>query len=90
MGKRRDRVCLEDGRKLDLNSMARKGIVCPGAIGSRGMQWSREDEVVGHALISYDMSGERQGWLSGSLLRLRAGCRRAVLDVAIAQIRCVS
>ena len=41
MARLRQRVCLQDGPKLDLNRLARKGFVRHGAnIGVRGIKWT--------------------------------------------------
>ena len=41
MGRARERVCLQDGLKLDLNQLARQGFVRRGAnIGGRGIKWT--------------------------------------------------
>lgn len=64
MSKSRDRVCLQDGLKLDLNRLMRSGFVRPGAnIGSRGIQWSHP--YWGHVAsgtITADLSGLHGGW----------------------------
>ena len=61
----RERVCLQDGLKLDLNQLARKGFVRHGAnIGGRGITWTHSywgDVATG--MISADMSGKDEGWL---------------------------
>jgi hypothetical protein len=41
MPRQRDRVCLQDGLKLDLNRLARRGFIKPGAnIGLRKITWT--------------------------------------------------
>jgi hypothetical protein len=41
MSRPRQRVCLQDGLKLDLNQLARQGFIKFGAdIGARGILWS--------------------------------------------------
>jgi hypothetical protein len=41
MPRQRDRVCLQDGLKLDLNRLARRGFIKPGAnIGLRRITWT--------------------------------------------------
>jgi hypothetical protein len=64
MGKSRQRVCLQDGLKLDLNRLARNGFVRRGAnIGIRGIQWTHSywGEIASGS-ISADMSGRDEGW----------------------------
>ena len=42
MPRPRERVCLQDGLKLDLNRLARQGFVRRGAnIGGRGIKWTQ-------------------------------------------------
>src|SRR5437868_4487454 len=65
MPRPRERVCLQDGLKLDLNRLARKGFVRRGAnIGLRGSTWTHSywgDVATG--VISADMSDNDEGWL---------------------------
>lgn len=72
MPRSRSRVCLQDGLKLDLNRLVRRGFVCPGAnIGGRGIEWSHS--YWGHVasgIITADLCGDSHGWLciqTGSL-----------------------
>jgi hypothetical protein len=64
MARLRQRVCLQDGPKLDLNRLARKGFVRHGAnIGVRGIKWTHSywgDVATG--MISADMNGNNEGW----------------------------
>jgi len=64
MARPRERVCLQDGLKLDLNRLARKGFVRHGAnIGVRGITWTHSywgDVATG--AISADMNGTDEGW----------------------------
>jgi hypothetical protein len=65
MPRPRQRVCLQDGLKLDLNSLARKGFVRRGLRTSgKGIAWinSYWGEVAS-GTISADMSGQCEGWL---------------------------
>jgi hypothetical protein len=65
MPRPRQRVCLQDGLKLDLNSLARKGFVHQGLRTSgKGIAWinSYWGEVAS-GTISADMSGQSEGWL---------------------------
>src|SRR5712671_2477695 len=65
MARARERVCLQDGLKLDLNRLARNGFIKPGAnIGSCGIRWTHSYwGEVASGMISADMSGYNDGWL---------------------------
>jgi hypothetical protein len=65
MPRGRERVCLQDGLKLNLNRLARNGFIKPGAkIGVRGIQWTHSYwGNVTTGLISADMTGKYEGWL---------------------------
>lgn len=58
MARPRQRVCLQDGLKLDLNRLARKGFVQHGAnIGVRGITWTHSYwGKVASGVISANMS----------------------------------
>ena len=59
MSRSRVRVCLQDGLRLDLNRLARKGFIKFGSnIGLRGIAWG---EVV-HGIISADMTDPHDAW----------------------------
>ena len=66
------RVRLESGLKLNLNSLARRGFIKPGAItGPVSIAWT--DGYTGQQIagsITADMSGEQTGWLRIRLGRL--------------------
>jgi hypothetical protein len=64
MSRARERVCLQDGLKLDLNQLARKGFIKPGAnIGVRGITWTHSYwSEIASGLITADMSSEDVGW----------------------------
>jgi hypothetical protein len=64
------RVRLESGLKLNLNSLARRGIIKPGAItGPVGIAWTDyAGQQIASGSITADMSGEQTGWL-----RIRVG-----------------
>jgi hypothetical protein len=65
MPRPRQRVCLQDGLKLDLISLARKGFVRRGVrTGRRGITWvhSYWGEIAS-GTVSADMSGQSEGWL---------------------------
>jgi hypothetical protein len=65
MPRPRQRVCLQDGLKLDLNRLARKGFIKRGAnIGGRGITWTHSYRgEIANGIISADMSGSNEGWL---------------------------
>ena len=65
MSRPRQRVCLQDGLKLDLNRLARKGFVQAGAnIGFRGITWTHSYwGEIASGIISADMIGQNEGWL---------------------------
>jgi hypothetical protein len=60
----RERVCLQDGLKLDLNRLAKKGFIKLGAnIGGRGITWTHSYlGEIASGTISADMSGQHDGW----------------------------
>ena len=62
MSRPRERVCLQDGLKLDLNRLARKGFVRLGAnIGVRGITWTHSYwGEIATGTISADMSGRQR------------------------------
>src|SRR6476619_7329270 len=64
MSRPRERVCLQDGLKLDLNRLARQGFVRRGAnIGGRGIKWTHSYwGEIATGTISADMSGKDEGW----------------------------
>jgi hypothetical protein len=65
MPRPRQRACLENGLKLDLNKLARQGLVRPGAsVGPYFIRWFSTywDEEIASALISAGMEGEYEGW----------------------------
>jgi hypothetical protein len=64
MPRPRERVCLQDGLKLDLNRLARKGFIKHGTnIGGRGITWTHSYwGEIATGMISADMSGKDEGW----------------------------
>ena len=65
MGRDRRRVCLQDGLKLDLNALARRGVVESGQrTGPLGIRWTHDywGEIASGA-ISADLRGIREGWV---------------------------
>ena len=66
MPRARERVCLHDGLKLDLNLLARRGFIRPGAkSGPTGIRWSSIywNQELTSGVITADMSGNHEGWL---------------------------
>jgi len=65
MPRPRFRVCLEDGLKLDLNHLARRGFVRFGAnIGAHGITWTHSYwGQVARGIISAEMSDPHAAWL---------------------------
>src|SRR5262245_9474216 len=62
----RDRVCLQDGSKLDLNRLARRGFLKPGACsGPVGIRWwhSYFDEEIASGIITADWGNAHEGRL---------------------------
>ena len=66
MPRRRQRVCLQDGLKLDLNRLIRSGLIRRGAKSApTGIRWysSYWERDITSGIITADISGEREGWL---------------------------
>lgn len=65
MGRGRERVCLQDGLKLDLARLTRRGFLRSGTVThGRGIQWSNSytGETVASGSISSDTTGTDEGW----------------------------
>jgi hypothetical protein len=64
MSRARVRVCLQDGLKLDLNQLARRGFIKFGVnIGARGISWSNSGQgQVARGVISADMAKSTNAW----------------------------
>jgi hypothetical protein len=64
MARPRSRACLQDGLKLDLNQLARRGFIQFGAnIGARGISWSNSHQgEIASGVISADMSKPTDAW----------------------------
>lgn len=58
------RVRLENGLKLDLNRLVRRGFIQPGAYKGSGIEWTNNctGERIASGLITADMSGSVEGW----------------------------
>jgi hypothetical protein len=66
MARQRQRACLQQGLKLDLNRLAQQGLVKPGAqTGPFAIRWTNSywQEEIASGLISADMQGETEGSL---------------------------
>jgi hypothetical protein len=66
MARQRERACLEQGLKLDLVQLARRGLIQLGEnVGPRRITWkeSSSGEVIASGVITADMSGSDFGWL---------------------------
>jgi hypothetical protein len=64
MPRPRQRVCLQDGLKLDLNHLARKGFIKFGTnIGARGISWSNSHREIASGVITADMTDPDHAWL---------------------------
>jgi hypothetical protein len=64
MPRPRYRACLQDGLKLDLNHLARKGFIKFGAnIGARGISWGKAHRgEIASGAITADMTDPSHGW----------------------------
>jgi hypothetical protein len=65
MPRARERYCLEQGLKLNINQLIRVGMLRPGAkTGPYGWTWTNTHtgELVANALITANMENERGGW----------------------------
>ncbi len=66
MSRPRQRVCLQDGLKLNLNRLIRQGIVRPGTrTGPYLIQWTNSytGELVASGAVTTDLCGPEEGWL---------------------------
>lgn len=65
MPRPRYRATLESGLRLDINRLARRGFIRPGAAtGPVGLQWTNSDwGYITSGVITADLSGEVAGWL---------------------------
>ena len=66
MPRHRNRACLQEGLRLDLNRLRRGRFVCPGTrTGPNHIRWSYTytDEEIASGLLSASMETERDGWL---------------------------
>jgi hypothetical protein len=81
MPRPRQRVCLQDGLKLDLNGLAQKGPIKHGAnIGGRGITWTHSYwGEIATGFITADMSGNDEGWFRIQPTDERCQCERLFL-----------
>ena len=66
MPRPRQRACLQHGLKLDLNRLARQGLVKPGAqTGPFTIRWTNTywQEEIANGLIKANLEGMTEGWL---------------------------
>jgi hypothetical protein len=63
MPRSRQRICLQQGLKLDINLLARRGLIVPGsATGPHAIRWvNSNDEVIASGWLSADMEGDTEG-----------------------------
>jgi hypothetical protein len=81
MGRRGYRARLESGLKLDLNSLARRGTIRPGAAtGPRGIIWTHSYwGDVASGVITADLSGTDEGWFR---IQIDGGLDQRIIVVA--------
>ena len=64
MPRQRQRVCLQDGLKLDLNRLIRQGAVRPGfSTDPYVIQWTRSGALIGLAVIMANLCDPATSWL---------------------------
>src|SRR6476661_2607994 len=65
MPRSRQRKCLQEGLKLDINLLIRRGLVEPGsAAGPHAIRWVNSNgQEIASGWISADMKGDTEGWL---------------------------
>src|SRR6476620_5312006 len=65
MARPRQRICLQEGLKLDINFMARRELIVPGsATGPQSIRWVNSNgQEIASGWISADMKGDTEGWL---------------------------
>ncbi len=65
MPRDRQRVCLQEGLKLDIRELARRGLIAPGsATGPHVIRWVNSDgAVMANGWISADMRSDNEGLL---------------------------
>jgi hypothetical protein len=75
MPRPRYRACLQDGLKLDLNELARKGFIKFGAdIGARRISWSNSQRrKIASAVFTADMTDPSRAWFRVAIGRFLQG-----------------
>jgi hypothetical protein len=64
MSRKRQRVCLQNGLKLDLNRLIRQGAVRPGFTSEPYViEWTRSGEVIALVLITANLCNPATSWL---------------------------
>ena len=73
MPRPRQRVCLQQGLKLDINLVIRRGLIAPGsATRPRSIRWVNSDgQVIARGWISADMRGDVEGLLDMQIGQVR-------------------
>jgi hypothetical protein len=81
MGRPGYRVRLESGLKLDINSLARRGFIQPGAgTGPVGIQWTNSYwGDIARGIITADLSGNVEGWFR---IQMDGGADQRIFTVA--------
>ena len=74
MSRPRQRACLQDGLSLNLNRLARRGFIQPGAAtGPTGIAWRNSDEEIASGIITADLRGPDEGWFRIQIGQLDQG-----------------
>ena len=75
MPRPRQRACLQDGLSLNLNQLARQGLIQSGAYSARGISWTNNytGEQIASGFITTDMSGPDEGWFRIQIGQLDQG-----------------
>jgi hypothetical protein len=65
MPRSRQRICLQEGLKLDINLLAGRGLIAPGsATSAQSIRWVNSNgQEIASGWISADMKGDTEGWL---------------------------
>src|SRR3954468_23685509 len=87
MARPRERVCLQDGLKLDSNRLARKGFVQAGAsMDVRGITWTHSYwGEIASGTISADMTDAERGWFRvSSVISISGSISLHVREISVA------
>ncbi len=81
MGRSGYRARLENGLKLDFNSLARRGFIHPGsASGPVGIQWTHDYwGDIASGIVTADLSGTNEGWFR---IQMSGGADQRIITVA--------